>query len=287
MIYKNTPPKEWTKRKIIIILDEDKVDMLYESREAEEFVNNPEMCILSLPLNKNDKVVQELIESNLDKEGLILVQNPFYRDRYTEISNIQDFPLGKYLIFTQFCRYLGAKEVKIEEIDIIETNIKKEIKASLEGGGHVSGSVKGIEGGIGSNIKTRMDLIHEKDRELVRNLFLQASFFEGKTDIKAAHKLLEDIPILKNDLQIYHLFQLRNGETNRLQSIQISLNLTKETKELISFISSIGGKIDLLGKILSKIGFSIMFNFSVNLENTLRELEKKEYFLKISLNFGD
>lgn len=255
MINKNIPPEHWSKRQAILILEQDKIDLLYEIPEGKELLLNSECCILTLPLDENNKTVQELINSNLDKEGAMLVQNPFYRDRYEELPEIsQKFAMEKYFIFSALCRYLGAKEVIVEEFEIRKNTVTQ--KVNLDGKVNIT--------------KFDTELKKEINDEVFQKLNINLTFPGGEPDIEAACSLLQNTRLITKNPEMYSLIEMRKGKNNRLKSSQVMLNLSEETNSIFQFIGTLN-----LPNYLTKI--------KIHYENALTE--KSEYTLKMLVTF--
>lgn len=253
MINKSTPPEHWSERQAILVLEQDQIDLLYEAPDGKNILLNSECCILTLPLNENNKIAQELIDHNLDKKGAVLIQNPFYRDRYEELPNIdQKFAMEKYFIFSTFCGYLGAKEVKVEEFEIYNNTATQKV--------HIDSteSVTRLDNGLKKEINDKV----------FKKLNVNLTFSGGEPDLEAAFNLLKKTGLIAKSPEMYSLLEMRKSRANQLKSSQVMLNLSEETNRIFQLISS--------------LNFLKYFS-EVSYEKTLKE--KKEYALKVSVAF--
>lgn len=250
---KNIPPEHWSKRQAILILEQDQIDLLYETPDGKDILFNSECCILTLPLNKNNKIAQELIDHNLDKEGTVLIQNPFYKDRYEELSNIdQKFAMEKYFIFSTFCGYLGAKKVEVEEFENCKNTAIQ--KARIDSTVNVARLDNGLK--------------KEIDDKFFKSLNVNLTFLGGEPDLEAASNLLKKTGLIAKSPEMHSLLEMRRSRVNQLKSSQVMLNLSEETNGILQFISS-----------LNSLKYFVKFNYEQMIK------EKKEYALKVSVTF--
>ncbi len=253
MIYK-IPPKSWSKRQAILILDSDSAERLYEQPDGREIILDRELCVLTPPFDRRNKIVRDLIDNALDKPGIMLGQNPFYRNRYEDVLKIpQKFAIEKYFIFSSLCRFLGAKEVIIKEIEK-NTDLMEEI---LRFDGEIYDS------------EFDSNLIKEKNDEVYRKLDIRLTFKGEKPDIEEAKSLLQRTHLI-NAPEMYSLIEMRKGQKNPLQSSRFVLNLSDETNNILQFIGNLR-----IPRFLTKI--------KTNYDKIVSE--KKEYKLTLLVKF--
>ncbi len=218
----HVPPNQWSRRQGIIILDPDDLDRLYDEG-GKDIIRNREISALITPLDKNNEVVRNIIDAGLDREGVMLMQNPFYPDRYEEMSKApQKFALEKYFITSTLCRHLGAKKITIEEIEKRTSSRVQTLK--------LEGRIAGGSGGI-TGQKEELD-------EVLRKLEMYHEFPGGEPNIKEAEDLLRRTRLI-HDVELYTLIEMRKGTENRVQTRRLTIDLSDETNNLFQIIGNV------------------------------------------------
>jgi hypothetical protein len=131
----NRLPERRADRRIIMVLDQTKLDALDYEPDSSELLHQPGVAIVSSrpDLAQVDDLTQSL--ENLDQlvPGAILVASPYRDGEYAEIEEASDqFGLKKWSELSLLCGLLGARTLEIEVVEQEQNGQRTEFKA---GGG--------------------------------------------------------------------------------------------------------------------------------------------------------
>lgn len=215
----NAMPELWSRRQAIILVDPNDVDSLSGS----DLFFNREISVITLPLDRKNRLARHIIGSGLDRRGVMLMQNPFNPERYVETSQApQKFALEKYLILTMLCGHLGAKKVTIEEVEKrtrSRTQLHKlAAKASITSG--------------------KLTTQQEELDEVLRKLEVEHEFPGAEPNFAEAEALLQRTR-LGNDVEMHSLIEMRRGITNPVQRRRTVIDLSDETKRIFDLVGKI------------------------------------------------
>lgn len=213
-------------RRAMLILSEHDIERCEIEGET-KILYDDEVYVLQLPVHVTAELplaIKNIIDSNLDRTGTILVQNPFNTESYDTYEDAAaTFPLHKYMLFSHFCQALGAKEVKIEQIDI--SSEKGSAKYSLQG------ERCGVKGNISVN--------HEHFEKIRSGLMLNDTFKGGNPDFMTAENVLRKAKLYA-DPNMITLLEARKITSNPILGRNLTVDLTKETKSNLAIAASIG-----------------------------------------------
>lgn len=219
VMMRNSFPKESSSRRVILVLQEHDIEKcVIEPDVGRQLLLDDEIYILQYPVRLEDEtplVLQNILESDQVRPGVVLLQSPFDRDVYEDaVVAPQRFALAKHMYFSTLCRYLGATRVSVEQVTI-ETKegrdtINFDASRDLVGGGSVR-----IE--------------NERLRSLVNSMQLEDKFAGGMTDVSSAERIMKKTG-LWTDPNIRTLLTMRSDGGNRLLSRRLVLNLTNDIK---------------------------------------------------------
>jgi hypothetical protein len=216
-------PREPGRRKAIVILEEHEIDRCRYESDGARLLHNPEVQVLTFPGEKPCPLVQDMERAGLFRPGTVLVQNPFDRDSYAEIDEATErFALHKQMLFSEFCRHLGAREVVVDMIEIRTTTGKATFEAKA--------GRAGVEGG-GSVTRDQMNAFRSQ-------ISLQDRFEGAEPDVAAAETLLVRSG-LASDPTMRSLLELRRPGGNKLASRTLTLNLSTETKRSLAVVGNL------------------------------------------------
>ena len=213
-------PEDAQQRKALLVLDQSEIDRCRYEDGGSDLLLNEEIHILEFPVRGSQKVIQDIVGEDLVRRGAVLVQNPFDKDRYEDVEKAEErFALARHLHFSIFCMHLGAREVRIEQIQLSKTSGTKTWK--------IEGGIKGKTGEV--------DVEQDGLAVFRSKLKLVDTFEGGQADVKAAEELLRRTKLL-GDPNMSGLLDMRRSESNQLKSRTLTLNLSSETKRNLSVI---------------------------------------------------
>ena len=239
------------------MLDPSDIDRCGYEDGGNDLLLDEEIHVLEFPVQGSQKTIQDIITRGLDQRGAVLVQSPFEEDRYEDITQARElFALVKHMHFSRLCMYLGAREVRIEQVQRITASETK--TWNVEG----SGSIK-ISG-----ISTDTSIKKDEQDEFISRLALIDTFDGGQTNLEAAEELLRQKKLL-GDPNMSGLLDMRRSESNQLRSRTLTLNLSSETKRNLS--------------VIGKLKVPPFINLEANYKHVIHE--KAEYRLTIKVRF--
>ncbi len=207
----------------MLVLNEQDIDALEYEEGGVEVLLNEEMYILPSSSQHSNPVVQNLFNSGIARPGAVLVQSPFDKDLYQNSKQaVELFALDRHMYLSQLCSHLGAREVRVEQVEIKSTGGKKTFS--------VEGNVLGKVGG-GTKVEDQ-----ELDSFLSR-LNLIDKFEGGSPDMLAARQLLNRTGLI-SDANIRSLLELRQNPSNPLKSRKLHFNMTSETQRNLNVLAS-------------------------------------------------
>ena len=220
----NTWPDEPYRRKTVFVLNQTDIDALRFEEDGPELLLNQETYILPYPPQQSAPVVQDLINSGMARPGTVLIQSPFDKDIYQSSTQaVELFARDKHFYFSRLCRYLGAREVTIEQIDFKSTEDREvwSLKSDVPLRGSGDGKIK-----------------NEELASFQSKLTLKDKFSGGAPDVLAARELLRKTGLL-GDANMRSLLDMRQGSNNQLTSRELQLNVTAETQGNLNVLANL------------------------------------------------
>lgn len=210
-------PSDPSCRKAVLVLDQLDVERICYEPGAAGSLLDAEACILQFPVRQQgdvSKALRNIFDAGLDRPGSMLVQSPFDSDSYEEASLApQRFAHAKHMFFSTLCMHLGAKEVKVEQIDL-RTRL-----------GKISVDAEGKRLGVGGEMSIDTS---EVDRFLAQ-MNLHDEFDGGPPDLEAAEGLLRRTRLLA-DPNMRTLLEMRRAGSNKLLTRRLTFCLSNESK---------------------------------------------------------
>ncbi len=244
-----------SRRKVILVLDQDDIADLYLDNEGSKLLDNEDVYLLASFPSQSDPVVQKLVDQGLVTAGAILIQNPFDKNQYhLESEAIDEISLAKWLHFSTLCGYLGAREVKVEQIKLNDRGREDKFK--------VKAGVALVAGG-------KVNVQNKSSALLVEHLSSGAKFVGTKPNIENAVKFLQQTG-LSNDIIMQDLINKAKID-NPTQEYTFNLNLTNEAHQNLKIL------INLKSVIKIPIASKIKYNKKI--------YEKTKYSLTIAVKF--
>lgn len=209
-------------RKVIVVLEVS--DYEFErSKKENKYFKNDEIVIIDLSNYrlKENKIYKKLYNDGLLSNGNVLLQDPYYWDRYSIAQNpdnlIGDNIKTKYGLFSNFCGYLGAKNVTIEH------TILKNSEGIFVG-----------EAGFKKIAGAKVNVSQDRANKIVSSLRLNRGFKNPGIDVEKAEQLLEKCH-LKNDQGFLEILDIHD----RLQHYETTINLTSESNNILKVAAEI------------------------------------------------
>jgi hypothetical protein len=138
-------PLDPSNRKVILVLQQHDVEKCSYEPGAAQALLDEEAYVLPYPLKfagEPSAALQNILDAGLVRPGVMLVQSPYDSNMYEEASlSPQRFALAKHMYFSTLCMHLGAKEVRVKQIDLRMRSGKMTIDAKgerLGAGGQIS-----------------------------------------------------------------------------------------------------------------------------------------------------
>ncbi len=222
MSIKTLPSESW-RRKVLVILDQYSIERCFYENDGKNLLLNEEIHIIQFPTMEKNSIIENLKDKGLFRPGVILVQSPFTKDFYEEANiAVQQFSLEKYMIFSNFCKHLGAQEIHIEQIEL--TNIR---------GSTIFDASTGY-----SDIKGGVKIEREELDSFRSRLSLDDKFTGGDPDLKKAEELLHEKGLLDEPI-MRSLLEIRRSPDNVIHERRLTLNLSTESKRNLKIIAKL------------------------------------------------
>lgn len=210
-------PLDPHRRKVILVLSEHDLERCAYEPHAAQALLDEETYVLPFPPKTDESSpdpLQNIVAAGLARPGAVLVQSPYEPDSYVEVTlATQRFALEKHMYFSLLCNLLGAKEVKVEQVDLRTRNGKTSL--NTEAGRKMIGADLAIES-------------EELDRFRAA-LELHDQFAGGAPDLAAAEDLLRRTG-LRSDISMSSLLDMRRNPNNSVISRKLTFSLSSEAK---------------------------------------------------------
>jgi len=217
-------PVKLSKKPVVVVLKEEDIErMRYEGGSDAELLVNEDVQVVTYPVVQPKGFMRDLDDRGLLRPGTVLVQSPYERDHYAPLVEAeQSFAIAKRMYFSELCMKLGAKEVKVDQIAI---RTRK---------GTSTFDVDASKGGIKFEGKRERESLEKISSEMT----LKDRFEGGQADIKAAEEMLRRTKLL-GDPNMYSLFEMAKAENNKLQERTLTIDLTRESQDVIRLAASL------------------------------------------------
>lgn len=213
-------PKEPWKRKAILVLDQHDIERCGYELSAAGPLLDEETFVLKFPPESTNSVVAELLDAGQVRPGVVLVQSPFDKDVYEDVTQAASrFALAKHTIFSTFCMHLGAREVVVEQIELQSRT------------GRTTVDVKAGRAGVQGKVKAE----HEAVDSFRSQMTLHDVFSGGEANPAEAEALLRRTGLL-GDPNMRSLLEIRSAITNVITERRLTLNLSSEAKRNLNVV---------------------------------------------------
>jgi hypothetical protein len=215
-------PEPPNRRRIVFVLN----PVAYRAMDFEdvrEIDSRPDVAVANAAAAIEDPVTEKINRQGLLVAGNVLVQNPYWPNRYAEISKAPDaFAVDKSMLFAQLCQLLGAREVSVRQVEDQKT------KRSVTVAGGAGGDVLGVSTGVSDSAV----------EAFARKLHFSDSFVGGPPDLTGASHLVNEHG-LGGDSMMTSLIEMRSIHTNDHRSRTLSVDLSTEMERNLKIAAGV------------------------------------------------
>ncbi|WP_152668447.1 MULTISPECIES: hypothetical protein [Pseudomonas] len=221
-------PLDHGARRVMLVLDENTInECLYDLEpEAKGFLFDPQSHILQYPLTVDEpdsQALQNIIDADLLRPGAVLLQSPYDRNAYVDLSQATDqFAIEKLRHFSRLCQYLGARDVTVEQVEVSKDSSSQVYE--LHGKAPVAKLDVKVENKVGNS--------------LARKFSINASFRGGKPNTEAAEKYLRGKQ-LWGDVVMRSLVEQCADEDNQILEQKVVISLSSESKRSLGVVAKL------------------------------------------------
>jgi hypothetical protein len=254
-------PLDHGARRVMLVLDENTInECLYDLEpEARAFLFDPQSHIIQYPLAADEpdsQALRNIIDADLLRPGALLLQSPYDRNAYVDLSQATDqFAVEKLRHFSRLCQYLGAKDVTVEQVEVSK-NSSSEVY-ELNG----KAPVVNIDAKVENKVRS----------SLARKFSINTYFRGGKPNTEAAEKYLRGKQ-LWSDIVMRSLVEQCADEDNQILEQKVTISLSNESKRTLGVVA----KLNLPAK-----GLGLAASYLANVESS------EEYLLTLTVKFGN
>lgn len=198
------------------------------------------------------------------RPGGVMVKARF-SDQFVSVDSFtEDCAVSKYRVWVRLCLALGAKTVRVSNIE--------EVSLELESGSSMSATLAGtapmVDGEASFNNTARES--HKQARQSIMQLNATA---EGSApNLVEAKRILEQYGLL-NDEMFQSIYDMRSVSSNPVIKHEFSLDMTSDMKRVLD--ASFKAKIKIMGQ---------LYSGRAGLETVKESLEKGESALRLSVS---
>ncbi|QVX14500.1 hypothetical protein DB356_07155 [Pseudomonas congelans] len=202
----------------------------------------------------DSQALQNIIDADLLRPGAVLLQSPYDRNAYVDLSQATDqFAIEKLRHFSRLCQYLGAWEVTVEQVEISRDCSSEVYK--------MSGKVPA------ANLDIKVE--NKASNSLARKFCINTSFRGGKPDTEAAENYLRGKQ-LWGDVVMRSLVEQCADEDNQILEQKVTISLSSESKRTLGVVAKL--KLPVKG-----LGLTASYLASVQ--------SSEEYLLTLTVKF--
>lgn len=252
-------PLDHGERRVLLVLDENTIsECLYDLEPSERgFLFDPQSHVLQYPLAINEpdsRALRNLKDADLLKPGSILLQSPYDRDAYVELTQAPDhFAIEKLRHFSRLCQYLGARSVTVEQIEVTSGTSSEVYE--------VNGRAAVAD--VGFKIDSK------QSGSLARRFSINTTFRGGRPNTEAAEKYLRSKQ-LWGDIVMRSLVEQCADQDNKILEQKVTLSLSSESKKNLGVVAKLKLPVRRLG---------LTAGYLASVENS------QEYLLTLTVSF--
>lgn len=212
----------------MVVLDENTInECLYDmSPDDRAFLFDAQSHVVQYPLSPDEPdslVLQNIMDADLLKPGSVLLQSPYDRNQYVEVTQAQDhFAVEKLRHFSRLCQYLGARSVVVEQVEV--STESSSVVHELNGKTPVA------------DFGVKVD--NKQSGSLARRFSINTSFRGGVSNTEAAEKYLRSKQ-LWGDIVMRSLVEQCADQENRILEQKVTLSLSSESKRSLGVVAKL------------------------------------------------
>lgn len=250
-------PDEPSRRRVVLVLTEHDIERCaYEPGAAKTLLVNDQAHILRIPITANvdlPTALRNIQDARLASSGAMLIQSPYDTDRYVEAADAAaDFALEKYMIFSMFCKHLGAKAINVEHVTIHTRQGVKRVDVKL--------ARPAIDADVSAEV--------ERSDSFVQRFTLNDKFAGEVADFQSAEQLARRTGLL-NDVTMSSLLAMRRDEKNPIKTRSLNVSLSTESATNI--------------RVAACLHIPTWINLAANYKSVFAE--QKQYKLAVKVTF--
>lgn len=252
-------PLDHGARRVMLVLDENTINECKYDLEPESrgFLYDPQSYVIQYPLAADEpdsQALQNIIDADLLRPGSVLLQSPYDRNVYVDLSQASDqFAIEKLRHFSRLCQYLGARDVTVEQVAVSKDSSSEVY--TLNGKAPVA--------------KLDVKVENKENSSLARKFSINTSFRGGKPNIETAEKYLR-AKQLWGDVVMRSLVEQCADEHNPILEQKVTISLSSESKRTLGVVA----KLNLPAK-----GLGLAANYLASAESS------EEYHLTLTVKF--
>lgn len=229
-------PLDHGARRVMLVLDENTInECLYDLEpEARGFLFDSQSHILQYPLAADEpdsQALQNLIDADLLRPGAVLLQSPYDRNAYVDLSQATDqFAIEKLRHFSRLCQHLGARDVTVEQVEVSKDSSSEVYE--LNGKAPVA--------------KLEVKIENKASSSLARKFSINTSFSGGKSNTESAEKYLRSKQ-LWGDVVMRSLVEQCSDEDNQILEQRVTISLSSESKRSLGVVAKLNLPVKGLG----------------------------------------
>lgn len=249
-------PNNPAQRKVVVVLEEPDFDQFSYDPEGAKLLTASETHLVTFPVETDvgsPSALRNIVRADLARPGKMLIQSPFDPDVYEDAEEAPTrFALAKHMAFARLCHLLGAKEVKVEQIELQSSR------------GTTTVEVKGGKPTVTGEVRVDREVFDK----FQRSMQLDDTYAGSDPDVAAAESYLLE-KNLDRDPEMQSLVDLRRPGKNMLKSRTFRINLSSEGSTSLN--------------VAAKLKVPAYVTLSANYKSTLET--RAEFTLTVTVSF--
>jgi hypothetical protein len=221
--------------------------------------------VISLPVTDKNELASlfEVLNPSDLQPGNVLVR-PQYFDQFVPIDAFsEELVPRRFGVFAQLCIALGAKEVKVSNVDQVDIEQSKQSTSSANATASIP--TGGVEGNFNKDISEKFD-------EISRSIMALHTLAQGgEANLTEADRIL-DMYGLRREALFMDIYNMRRVTTNKLNSHQVSFDFTKDMNRI--FDDSLKIKLQVMSK---------LYEGKAEFQKTQKSIEKNKHATKLTV----
>lgn len=214
-------------RRVIVVIDDNDYSKLLHHDE-DELLRNTQVSVIRhsdfLSGEISHPIIEKLDQRGLIAPGKVLIQDPFSPDIYHEQATaLTSISLQKHFHLSVVCKILGAKSLKVTQVDVASEQIHRRADALV------------------NSPMVDVDLSYQEKlkQKLSKEMKLCEIWSGGEPDIESASRYL-DKHGLDSDIPIKSLVDMMHHQGNKLLTREFSFYASSEANKNLEICAKIG-----------------------------------------------